>query len=338
VASAKKPFETLAGALACAGTGDTIKVGAGTFAAGFTIPVGVTIDGAGAAKTTLSNTEGLGDAALTVLPSLNTTIENLTISGAGGGTSGILQEGGSLTLNAVAVKKVNGAEGAPVTLAPSAGGGSLTVHDSTISAAFGAYAGGIYADGSSGATPASVTITNTTISGNSGDAGAILLKEANLTLRDDTISANTGLFTGGVRLERESTAAITDSLIAANTGSEREFADCQATTTTKVLDGGHNLIGVAASAAGSCGFSNGVNGDLAGTPTTPLDPDLAALANNGGSTETLALEPDSPAISAGNPTDCQAEPVNDLDQRGHPRNASTRNTCDIGSYDTAGKD
>jgi hypothetical protein len=105
----------------------------------------------------------------------------------------------------------------------------------------------------------------------------------------------------------------------------------------KVIDGGHNLIGIATTELGSCGFVNGVNGDLTGTPTTPLNPDLAALANNGGSTETLALEPDSPAISAGNPADCQAEPVNDLDQRGDPRNANTRNTCDIGAYDTAGK-
>jgi hypothetical protein len=338
VASAKEPFETIAGALACAGTGDTIRVGAGTFAAGFTIPVGVTIEGAGASRTTVSNATGLTDAALTVLPDLNTTIASLTISGSGGGTTGILQEGGSLTLSAVALKKINGADGAAVTLAPSVGGGSLTVHDSTISGGFGPNAGGIYADGSSAAAPASATITNTTITGNLGEVGGILLKAADLTLRDDTISANKGAVAGGLRVEHEGTATITDSLIAANTAEERASADCQLLPTAKVVDGGHNLIGIGTTATtDSCGFLNGVNGDLTGTPSTPLDPDLAALASNGGGTETLALEPDSPAISAGNPADCQAEPVGDLDQRGDPRNASTRNTCDIGAYDTAGK-
>lgn len=332
-ASAKKPFETIAGALACAGTGDTIKVGAGTFAAGFAIAVGVTIDGDGANKTTLSNTGGLGDAALTVLPSLDTTIENITISGAGGGTSGIVQKGGSLTLDGVALKNIDGSEGAPVTLASSAGG-SLTVHDSTVSGGFGSYAGGIYVDGSSGAPP-SVAITDSTITGNLGIVGGILLKGADLTLRDDTISANTG---GGLRIERESTATVTDSIIAANTSTDGEFADCEAVPVTKIVDGGHNLIGVAAAGSSSCGFVNGVNGDLVGTPSTPLAPDLKALANNGGGTETLGLEPDSPAISAGNPADCQAEPVNDLDQRGDPRDANTRNSCDIGAYDTGGKD
>jgi hypothetical protein len=225
-----------------------------------------------------------------------------------------------------------------VTIAPSAGGGSLTVHDSTLSGGFGSLAGGIYADGNSTAATVSVTITNTTITGNLGTAGAILLKHANLTLRDDTIYRNTGQgLNGGLHVEAESTATVTDSLIAANAGADGQFADCQTTLMGKVIDGGHNLIGIATTELGSCGFVNGVNGDLTGTPTTPLNPDLAALANNGGSTETLALEPDSPAISAGNPADCQAEPVNDLDQRGDPRNANTRNTCDIGAYDTAGK-
>jgi hypothetical protein len=333
VASAKKPFETIAGALACAGTGDTIKVGAGTFASGFTVAVGVTIEGDGASKTTLANTAGLSNAALIVLPGLNSTFENITISGSGGGTSGILQKGGSLTLDGVALKNINGAEGAPVTLASSAGG-SLTVHDSTISGGFGNYAGAIYADGSSVAALPSVTITNSTITGNLGVGGAVLLGDADLTLRDTTVSANTG---GGLHLEHQSTATVADSIIATNTSGNSEFADCEAPTGTKVVDGGHNLIGVAATGTGSCGFVNGVNSDIAGTSSTPLDPDLSALANKGGETETLALEPDSPAISAGNPVDCQAEPVNDLDQRGDPRNANTRNSCDIGAYDTGGK-
>ena len=60
------------------------------------------------------------------------------------------------------------------------------------------------------------------------------------------------------------------------------------------------------------------------------DPGLGTLANNGGPTQTMALNIGSIAINAG--ADCSAEPVNGLDQRGYLRDAS----CDIGSYEYGG--
>ncbi len=347
VASAKKPFQTIAGALACAATGDTIKVGAGTFAGGFTIPVGVVIDGDGANRTTIASPTSLSSPLVSVAPGLNTTIENIAVNGSEeadgkNNNGGILDSGGSLTLSQVAISRIAGTgEGAdaPVTVAPHSGTATLTVLDSTISNGFGTWGGAIYAYGSSPQTPVDVTLANSTISGNVGDAGGVLLRDADLTARDDTIAANIGGEAGGLEVEIGSTATLTDSLIAGNksSGDECEALGVDNEGGAKVIDGGHNLIGIAGPSDG-CGFTNGLNGDLTGTRTNPLNAYLAPLAANGGPTETQALEPKSPAISAGNPADCQAEPINDLDQRGNPRNANTRNTCDIGAYDTAGKD
>jgi hypothetical protein len=45
------------------------------------------------------------------------------------------------------------------------------------------------------------------------------------------------------------------------------------------------------------------NGNLVGTATAPINPGLLPLANNGGPTLTLALQPNSPAINAGSNPD-----------------------------------
>jgi hypothetical protein len=65
---------------------------------------------------------------------------------------------------------------------------------------------------------------------------------------------------------------------------------------------------------------------------SPVDPKLGPLKWNGGSTFTHALKPDSPAIDAGSPDDC--EPV---DQRGISRlidgNGDGTKICDIGAFE-----
>jgi hypothetical protein len=58
---------------------------------------------------------------------------------------------------------------------------------------------------------------------------------------------------------------------------------------------------------------------------------LAPLGQNGGPTLTVALQPGSAAIDAGDPATCAADPINSLDQRGiaRPQGAS----CDIGAFE-----
>jgi hypothetical protein len=74
-----------------------------------------------------------------------------------------------------------------------------------------------------------------------------------------------------------------------------------------------------------------VNGDQVSVPAG-----LLPLANNGGPTNTAALAPSSAATAAASATTCEQAPINETDQRGHSRNATTRGGCDIGAYDTGG--
>jgi hypothetical protein len=131
--------------------------------------------------------------------------------------------------------------------------------------------------------------------------------------------------------------SLTNTIVAGNSATEGGV-DCQVYNLRPTIDGGHNLIGQNTGVynTGCPGFTNGVNGDLVGTPASPIDPVLGPLASNGGPTQTHALLVGSPAISAGDATDCQAAPVSNLDQRHQSRNAGTRAACDIGAYDTGG--
>jgi hypothetical protein len=81
----------------------------------------------------------------------------------------------------------------------------------------------------------------------------------------------------------------------------------------------HNLLG---NNAGS--NLSGGNGNLVGTPQKPIDPMLAALANNGGPTKTMALLDGSPAIDSGTTNGAPS-----VDQRGVTRGQPP----DIGAFE-----
>jgi hypothetical protein len=232
---------------------------------------------------------------------------------------------------------VSGAAGA-IALTPTSGTGSLTVLRSTLANNLGlSGAGAIYvASGTSPSARNSVSIIDSTITGNdgSGNGGGVAIGYYDsLTVRDSTIAGNVAHNSGGgiyVPGTPSSTVSLTNALIARNTATVNG-PDCL--DSQGITDGGHNLLGVQ---DGCVGIVNGVNGDQAGTAASPLDPHLGSLASNGGATQTLALLAGSPAINAGNATDCNTAPVNGTDQRAKPRNANTRLACDIGAYDTGG--
>ena len=94
--------------------------------------------------------------------------------------------------------------------------------------------------------------------------------------------------------------------------------------------GGHNLIGDGT----GTGFTNGVNGDIVGTATNPIDPKLGALSNNGGRTKTHALLAGSPAIDAG---DNSLVPSTDQRGTGFQRirdgNGDRQAVADIGAFE-----
>jgi cysteine-rich repeat protein len=105
------------------------------------------------------------------------------------------------------------------------------------------------------------------------------------------------------------TLNLSNSILADNTIAPTGFGpDCNGNVTSQ----GFNLLGDNT----DCTFSgsDGVNGDDVGTGASPIVPGLSPLQDNGGPTETHALEDTSPAIDSGDDASC--EPT---DQRGDTR-------------------
>ena len=167
---------------------------------------------------------------------------------------------------------------------------SVTISNSTISGntAFTNNTGGVVVDSSMS------TFTNSTISGNTG-TGLSGLGSNVLTVTNCTITGNSSsAFASGLYLQATATATLKNTLVANNTqgNSSRNF---QANSASAMLiSQGHNL-----DSDGTSGFANGVNGDIVGTAGAPINAWLSPLADNGGPTPTHALLAGSPALDKG---------------------------------------
>jgi hypothetical protein len=144
--------------------------------------------------------------------------------------------------------------------------------------------GGLHNRGSS-----TMVVNNSTVSGNSADWAGGVFSEGTLRLTNSTITNNSASVTSGIFTYIDGSAEVRNTIIAGN----NDGPDLEGPFTTR----GNNLIG---RSDGTNGFTNGLNGDQVGTPATPLDPRLAPLANNGGTTQTHAPLADSAAVDAGN--------------------------------------
>jgi len=203
--------------------------------------------------------------------------------------------------------------------------GTLTINNSTISGNTAANnGGGMVNYGFSG----TVSINNSTISGNTvnlGRGGGIYNKDGTLTISSSTISNNTVTAGSGGGLNNEppySTATIKNTIVANN--SAAFTIECAGTITSA----GYNLIEKTA----NCTIAGDTTGNITGQ-----DPNLGALADNGGPTHTHALQSGSLAIDAGNPAGCTDTDGNALttDQRGESRPEAASGTCDIGAYEVS---
>lgn len=182
--------------------------------------------------------------------------------------------------------------------------GALTLASTTFTGnsvtAAGAHGGGLSNHGSA-------TLTNVTFSGNSATSGGGAISAGGImTITNSTFFSNTANFGSTIELNG-GTVTLYNTIVANNTPN----ANCAST----ILDGGNNLQ-FGGSVPDSCGV----------TIVTPVSNPLGTntLANNGGSTQTIALPPDSVAIDAANPAHCPP-----TDQRGFPRSVN----CDIGAYE-----
>ncbi len=228
--------------------------------------------------------------------------------------------------------------------------GTLEVSNSTISgnsAPYGGEGGGIY-------NARTANVSNSTISGNSAFfSGGGIRNEGTLEVSNSTLSGNTapyggGIFNGKSLYGSGGTVNVSNSTLSGNTAGKDGggvFSDTSGSTNVRntiialnllnenainpdvsgtFSSNGYNLIG---DRTGSTGF--GSPGDIVGTSDNPIDPRLAPLDFNGGSTQNFALLPDSPAIDAGDPTLLDTDPT--TDQRGFPRVSNGR--ADIGAFE-----
>jgi hypothetical protein len=361
------PCLTLAYAFSQASSGDTISVGAGTFAApNLNVPLslaGLTIQGEGATETILDG-ESLGTV-LYVYPDATATVNGVTVQHGyadeenGANECGGFKNYGTLTLtNDIVTRNGSDQEAGGVcnlggiltmtddTISSNSGGnpsqngggvlntgtatltndtisnngeggianygGSITVTGSTLSAnETGGFGGGLY-------TNAVANLTNDTFFGNQGmaDGGGIYAdKGARLTVTHVTLVGNVsvasdaGTGVGGGVFDNDASVGVTASIFAAN----YPGGDCAG---DPVIDGGYNLDD-----DGTCGFTGTSISDVASPGV-----DSSGLGNNGGPTETIALEPGSPAIGyVTDSADCLP-----TDQRGYTETTP----CDIGADDS----
>ncbi|MEO5560627.1 MAG: NHL repeat-containing protein [Dokdonella sp.] len=218
------------------------------------------------------------------------TLNNCTISGNQGGLGGGIESDGFLTLINTSVIGNSATQGGGI-----ASRNTLTLVNSTVSGNSSFYGGGgIYIAGN-------LTLTNSTISGNStvnDSGGGIYMLGGGITLKNSTISANQvpgNRQGGGIQNNSAQAPLVINSIIAGNVG-----PDLSGSGTIPAPGSSGNIIG--------------------------SNPQLGALASNGGPTWTMLPLPGSPAIDA---LTCTNAPA--TDQRGIARPQGAQ--CDIGAVE-----
>jgi peptide/nickel transport system substrate-binding protein len=209
--------------------------------------------------------------------------------------------------------------------------GTATVTDSTLSgnSAFG-NGGGIFNGGT-------LTATNSTLSENSAlYGGGGIYNSSTLMTTNSTLWGNSTSFGGGGGIYNSGTLTSTNSTLSGNSAEDGEGI-----YNLNLLNFANTIIANSTN-NGDC-YTNGTIGtninnlvengscSVGGISFKTGDPLLAAPANNGGPTWTMALQLGSPAIDTGDDATCSAVPVNGLDQRGVNRPQGAH--CDIGAFE-----
>jgi predicted outer membrane repeat protein len=195
--------------------------------------------------------------------------------------------------------------------------GNLTIANSTIS-------NNVVASGGNGAAGIDdeggfLTLQNSTIAGNqtnqSHSAGGVgVYNSAKAVIADSTISGNTGSLPDGAGLDAFSSTTLVGDIIAGNTGGNGADVDGSG-----VVSSGHNLIGILTEAPNEGNQTSA--GVFLSTDKVGAAALLGTLANNGGPTKTLALQPGSPAIGNGGAVTSLTQSVGPTDTTIYVKNA-----------------
>ena len=313
----------------------------------------------------VNTTADIGSSGVCALrDAITATITNAQVNGcpAGAGAdtiifnvSGTIQLSSTLVISGPEALTIDGT-GQKITLsgnnavrAISAGGLALNLKYLTVANGIADYGGGLLTAGSS------VTVINSTFIGNTaGCGGAIASYGDSVTIINSTFSANiagddgcgSASGSGGGLYGYTTSVSIINSTFSGNGG--RHFAHIVSVDSSFHLA---NTILANGTSGEDCLLlrsSVAVSGkNIVGDGTCAVDtehfiignPLLEPLADNGGSTQTFALLPGSPAIDGADNAICAAAPVSGLDQRGQNRPVDGNNdgtaVCDIGSYELA---
>ena len=345
---------SLRGEILAAASGDTIEFASGLtgtiglLAANGTLGIsksvtingpttspGIAIDGQGAVRVMFVNP-------LVTLNIANLTIENGSATAAGFTTGGGISSVGTLNVtNCTFSGNSAGTSGGAI----STGIFPTMITNSTFSNnSAGAFGGGIFNNGP-------IVVTNSTFSKNSASSagGGIFNNVDLLTVTNSTFSGNSANVSGGGGIYNNSgTLMVTNCTFSGNSApagkgggiSNQATASLKGTILAGESSGGNcggfNAVGDAGyniSDDGSCAFSGtSVNN------STTLNLDPAGLQNNGGPTETIALDANSQAVDfipVGQCTDQSSMPVRlETDQRGEPRpDSGNTSFCDAGAFE-----
>jgi len=251
-----------------------------------------------------------------------------TVSGnvAGRDGGGIANNGGTvqLSLTTVSGNKASQAGGGIVNFF-----GTVSVSQSTIA---GNAATGRNSEGGGGIAngDGTLTVDKSTISGNStsgGTGGSAIFNILTTSVSNSTISGNTG---PGHAVLNSDTMTLSYVTIASNSAGISNSGSVTATGTIIANNNpGTNCFGNRFQEPFGFNLDSGTSCRLSqATDLTSTDPLLAALASNGGPTQTQALEAGSPAIDHGGTSANGCPPT---DQRGVTRPQGP--ACDIGAFE-----
>jgi uncharacterized repeat protein (TIGR01451 family) len=305
--TAGSPCRTVGGAIGKATGGDTILIGSGTYTESNTIAKSLTLIGNGAKNTLLdgsgANRVLMNNAGITL------TLQNLTVQHGSAGSyangGGIYNQGRLLISNTHILNNYAGNFGSGIYN----DNGYLQIVDSTIAnnstrAGIGQWSG-------------TIIITNTTFTGNRGDAGGGALEAYGgiVRLNHITVVGNYGGSAGGLYYGGNAVnASFRNSIVAGNTSGNPSYPNC-----ANLYSWGGNLLGAS---GGGCPKPTP-------PPTYPPDhfsddPRVSALRDNGGPTLTRALLAGSPAVGIADLATCPT-----ADQRG----VTIGSTCDAGAVE-----
>jgi hypothetical protein len=193
--------------------------------------------------------------------------------------------------------------------------GTLTVTNSTFAGNAATSAGGAILNYAS----AVATVVDSTFSGNDAASGGGISNSGNIDQGEGTLTVTNGTFSGnaatvaGGAIDNTGSVTVANSILSANPG-----GNCGGT----ISDGGYNLEFTGSPGINTCGFAD---------HALSADPKLGPLQDNGGPTQTIALNAGSPAIDAIPSAVNGCGTTVATDQRGVSRPQGEG--CDIGAFE-----